>query len=50
VFFGVDNAFDRRPPRLLDGLYFGNITGTTTAADVYDVYGRRFYAGAQVHF
>jgi outer membrane receptor protein involved in Fe transport len=50
VFFGVDNAFDRRPPRLLDGLYYGNITGTTTAADVYDVYGRRFYAGAQVHF
>jgi outer membrane receptor protein involved in Fe transport len=51
LFFGVDNAFDRRPPRLLDGVYpYGNITGTTTAADVYDVYGRRFYAGAQVHF
>lgn len=49
-FVGVDNLFDRKPPKLEDGLYYGVITGTTTASDVYDPFGRRFYAGAQVHF
>ena len=51
-FVGVDNLFDRKPPVLEDGV-FGNgsvVTGTTTAADVYDPFGRRFYAGFQVHF
>ncbi len=52
LFVGVDNLFDRKPPVLEDGLYTGgiSITGTTTAADVYDPFGRRFYAGAQVKF
>ncbi|WP_340314390.1 TonB-dependent receptor plug domain-containing protein [Rhizorhabdus argentea] len=49
-FVGVDNLFDRKPPILEDGLFFGSITGTTTAADVYDPFGRRFYAGVQVKF
>lgn len=49
-FVGVDNLFDRKPPILEDGLFTGGITGTTTAADVYDPFGRRFYAGVQVHF
>lgn len=51
-FIGVDNLFDVKPPILEDGLYTGgiSITGTTTASDVYDPFGRRFYAGFQVHF
>ena len=49
-FVGVDNLFDRKPPVLEDGLFSGVVTGTTTAADVYDPFGRRFYAGVQVHF
>lgn len=51
MFVGVQNLFDRKPPVLEDGLFPGaSITGTTTAADVYDPFGRRFYAGVQVHF
>ncbi|QXQ07823.1 TonB-dependent receptor [Sphingosinicellaceae bacterium] len=49
-FVGVSNVFDRKPPQLEDTVFYGNITGTETAADVYDPFGRRFYAGAQVHF
>jgi len=49
-FLGVDNLFDRKPPILEDGLFTSYVTGTTTASDVYDPYGRRFYAGAQVRF
>lgn len=49
-FIGVDNLFDRKPPVLEDGLFNGSVTGTTTAADIYDPFGRRFYAGVQVHF
>ena len=51
-FIGVDNLFDIKPPILEDGIYTGgiSITGTTTASDVYDPFGRRFYAGFQVHF
>jgi outer membrane receptor protein involved in Fe transport len=50
LFFGVNNLFDRKPPKLEDTVFAGTITGTTTAADVYDPFGRRFYAGAQVRF
>ena len=50
VFLGVQNMTNVKPPKLVDGLYYDVITGTTTAADVYDPIGRRFYAGAQVHF
>lgn len=49
-FVGVDNLFNTKPPILEDGLYYGSITGTTTAADVYDPFGRRFYAGVQLKF
>lgn len=49
-FLGVNNIFDRKPPVLEDTVFTGTITGTTTAADIYDPFGRRFYAGAQVHF
>ncbi len=49
-FVGVNNLFDRKPPKLEDTVFNGTITGTTTAADVYDPFGRRFYAGAQIHF
>ncbi|WP_162875429.1 TonB-dependent receptor domain-containing protein [Sphingomonas crusticola] len=50
MFVGANNLFNRKPPILEDGLYYGSVTGTTTASDVYDPYGRRFYAGVQVHF
>ena len=49
-FLGVNNIFDRKPPKLEDIVFTGTITGTTTAADVYDPFGRRIYAGAQIHF
>jgi len=49
-FIGVNNLFDKKPPKLEDTVFYGNITGTETAADVYDPFGRRFYAGAQIHF
>ncbi|MBM6576608.1 TonB-dependent receptor [Microvirga sp. SRT01] len=50
LFVGVNNLFDRKPPKLEDTVFYGSITGTTTAADIYDPIGRRFYAGAQVRF
>jgi iron complex outermembrane receptor protein len=50
MFFGVTNLFDRKPPKLEDTVFYGTITGTTTAADVYDPIGRRFYIGAQLRF
>lgn len=49
VYFGVDNLLDNDPPNLLSGTTF-NTTGTDTAADVYDVFGRRFYIGARLSF
>lgn len=49
-FVGVNNLFNRKPPVLEDNVFYGTITGTTTAADIYDPIGRRFYAGAQLRF
>ena len=49
-FLGVRNVFNQKPPKLEDTVFNGNVTGTETAADVYDPFGRRFYAGVQVHF
>ena len=46
---GVDNVLDDKAPNLLSGTTF-NVTGTDTAADVYDVFGRRFYAGVRLTF
>lgn len=48
-YVGVDNLFDKKPP-LIDQNGASNIAGTETAADTYDPYGRRFYAGAVVRF
>jgi outer membrane receptor protein involved in Fe transport len=50
LFVGVNNLFDRKPPKLEDTVFYGTVTGTTTAADIYDPIGRRFYAGAQLRF
>jgi outer membrane receptor protein involved in Fe transport len=48
-FFGVDNLLDNDAPNLLSGTTF-NVTGSDTAASVYDIFGRRFYAGARLKF
>jgi len=48
-YVGIDNAFDTKPAPIITGLP-GNITGTETAADVYDAIGRRYYAGVRVSF
>ena len=49
MFVGVDNLLDNKAPVILQGSVF-NVTGAQTAADVYDVFGRRFYAGARLRF
>lgn len=49
VYFGVDNLLDNDPPNLLSGTSF-NVTGADTAADVYDLFGRRYYAGVRFDF
>ena len=49
LYLGVDNLFDNKAPNLLSGTTF-NVTGTDTAADVYDVFGRRFYTGVRMRF
>jgi outer membrane receptor protein involved in Fe transport len=46
---GVDNVLDKKPPFLGQGTP-GDVTGTNTAADVYDVLGRYYYAGFKVNF
>ena len=48
-YVGVDNLLDNDPPNILSGTSF-NVTGTDTAADVYDVFGRRYYAGVRLRF
>lgn len=49
VYVGADNLLDNDAPNLLTGTSF-NVTGTDTAADVYDVFGRRYYAGVRLRF
>lgn len=49
VYFGADNLLDNNAPNLLSGTTF-NTTGSDTAADVYDIFGRRFYAGVRLRF
>ncbi|MCL6730054.1 TonB-dependent receptor domain-containing protein [Sphingomonas hankyongi] len=48
-FFGVDNLLDNKAPNILSGSPFNN-TGADTAASVYDIFGRRYYAGARLRF
>ena len=45
-YFGVDNLLNNKAPLILTGVS-GNVTGADTAADVYDVFGRRYYAGVR---
>jgi len=49
MFVGVDNLLDNDAPNLLSGTTF-NTTGSDTAADVYDIFGRRYYAGVRLRF
>lgn len=48
-YLGVDNLLDNDAPNILSGVT-GNVTGSDTAADVYDVFGRRYYAGVRLTF
>jgi outer membrane receptor protein involved in Fe transport len=48
-FVGVDNLLDTKAPNILSGVPF-NVTGADTDAGVYDIFGRRFYAGARLRF
>jgi iron complex outermembrane recepter protein len=48
-YVGVDNLLDKQAPNILSGIT-GNVTGSDTAADVYDVFGRRYYAGVRLRF
>jgi len=48
-YFGVDNLLDQSAPNILSGVT-GNVTGSDTAADVYDVFGRRYYTGVRLRF
>lgn len=48
-YLGADNLLDTKAPNILSGTSF-NTTGTDTDAGVYDVFGRRFYAGARFRF
>ena len=49
AYLGAKNVFDKQPPVLPSGLN-SEITGTETAADTYDVFGRFIYAGFDVKF
>ena len=47
LYFGLNNAFDTKPPAIVSGLP-GSDTGAETAAGTYDPIGRRWYAGIRV--
>ena len=47
LFLGVDNLLDNDAPNIPNSIP-GNVTGADTAADVYDIFGRRYYAGVRV--
>ena len=49
VFAGIDNLFDKEPPFLGQGVP-GDVTGTNTAADIYDVVRRFGYVGFKAKF
>lgn len=50
VYAGIDNLFNSKAPFLPGTPFSASPTGTETAADVYDAFGRRFYVGATVKF
>jgi len=47
LYFGLNNAFDTKPPAIVSGMP-GSDTGVETAAGTYDPIGRRWYAGVRV--
>jgi outer membrane receptor protein involved in Fe transport len=47
LYFGMNNAFDQKAPRIISGLP-GDNTGTETDAGTYDPIGRRWYAGLRI--
>ncbi|VAW05434.1 TonB-dependent receptor [hydrothermal vent metagenome] len=49
VFAGIDNIFDKAPPFLGQGVN-GDVTGTNTAADIYDAIRRFGYVGIKARF
>lgn len=49
VFAGIDNLLNEKPP-LIASPFDANVTGTETAADVYDPVGRFFYVGVRAEF
>ena len=48
-YFGVDNLLDKSAPNIFGSTPF-NVTGSDTAADVYDIFGRRYYSGVRMRF
>jgi iron complex outermembrane recepter protein len=48
-FVGVDNITNVQAPNILSGSPF-NTTGSNTDEAVYDVFGRRYYAGVRLRF
>ena len=46
-YLGIDNALDTKAPFIPSGLP-NNVTGSTTASDVYDAIGRRYYVGVRM--
>ncbi len=48
-YFGIDNAFNRKPPLGFTGIG-GGPAGLTTTTGIFDNRGRYFYAGAVVKF
>lgn len=47
LYFGVNNAFDKKAPPVISGLP-NDTTGTETDASAYDAIGRRYYIGARI--
>lgn len=47
LYFGLDNAFNTKPPFIPTGVS-GNTTGAETDAGTYDAIGRRYYAGFRI--
>jgi iron complex outermembrane recepter protein len=48
-YLGANNVFNKKPPYLPSGMA-SDVTGTSTAADSYDVIGVFWYAGFRVKF
>jgi iron complex outermembrane receptor protein len=49
-YVGADNLFNTKAPVILTGASAFNTTGSNTDENVYDVFGRRYYAGVRLRF